>query len=363
MNQRHITLALFALLSLAGCAIPAEGEPRAIVVDSMAESSGDTSQKTAQATAKSIIPRPVPSSAAETPDSQLSTLGGRFFWTDELVYHDWRIQRHADEGHYRLLDGDEKRHASGSFDECLERFESIKQQRKLLPLEGKVVLVLHGLGRTRVSNEDMVEFLRENSKYTVLSMGYASTRAEVAAHARSLARVIEHLGSGVTEINFVAHSLGNIVIRHYLADHTDLHNGRRPDLRIKRIVMVGPPNNGARMAEMFGQNAVFERFVGRSGRAIARQWEDLKKNLAVPQTEFGVIAGGRGNDDGYNPLLPGDDDFVLGIDETKLKGARDFIVIKSMHAVLMSDTDVQTAALRFLEHGYFVSEEKRQPLQ
>src|SRR5688500_1366920 len=122
MNQRFIVVVVLALGGLAGCAISAEGEPRVIVVDSAAASSDNTSQQTAQATVKSVVPRPIPSSAAETPDSQLSTFGGRFFWTDELVYHDWRIQRHADEGHYRLLDGDEKRHASGSFDECLARF-------------------------------------------------------------------------------------------------------------------------------------------------------------------------------------------------------------------------------------------------
>src|SRR5687768_10729010 len=183
MNQRFIVVVVLALGGLAGCAISAEGEPRVIVVDSAAAPSGNTSQQTAQATAKSVVPRPIPSSAAETPDSQLSTLGGRRFWTDELVYHDWRIQRHASEGHYRLIDGEEVRHAWGTHEECRAKLATIQSEQKLAPLEGKVVLVLHGLGRTRISNDDMVEFLRANSKFTVLSVGYASTQADVATHA------------------------------------------------------------------------------------------------------------------------------------------------------------------------------------
>jgi hypothetical protein len=224
------------------------------------------------------------------------------------------------------------------------------------------VLVLHGLGRTRISNEDMVEFLRAKSKYTVLSVGYASTQADVASHAQALARVIENLGERVDEISFVAHSLGNIVIRHYLSDQTDAANGRRPDPRIKRIVMIGAPNNGARMAEIFGQNTAFERVLGKSGRAMAREWNDLQKHLAVPQVEFGIIAGGKQDGNGYNPFLDGDDDFIVKVEETRLPGARDFIVIDGLHAILMSNPDVQKAALRFLQHGCFVSEEGRRPL-
>jgi pimeloyl-ACP methyl ester carboxylesterase len=316
-------------------------------------------------------PKPAETTVSDSADDDDSlnlnlkarTLGGRFYWSDELVYHDWRIQRHADRGHYRLIDPEGKRQAWGTFAECKARLDVIKQEQKLPPLEGRVVLVLHGLVRSRTSGSGMAEFIRENGRLNAMTVGYASTQADVAAHARSLARVIENLGDKVEEINFVAHSLGNLVIRHYLADQTDPKNGRRPDGRIKRIVMVGPPNNGARMAEIFGRNSVFERIVGQSGQAIASGWGDLAKHLAVPQVEFGIIAGGNLDADGYNPLLPGDDDLILSVDETKLPGARDFLVIEGMHAFLMSYESVQEAALRFIEHGHFVTEEKRQPLQ
>jgi pimeloyl-ACP methyl ester carboxylesterase len=358
MKPYRILIAVGVLISAAGCALSAEGQATAVGAGPAAgdgEGSVGGDFRPADASSK-------PTSDKAPLNLKSPTLGGKFYWADELVYHDWRIQRHADEGHYRLIDGDDVRHAWGTFEQCRDRLEAIKRERKLPPLEGAVVLVLHGLGKTRISNEDMVEFLRAKSKYTVLSVGYASTQADVASHARALARVVEHLGERVDEINFVAHSLGNIVIRHYLSDHTDLANGHRTDPRIKRIVMIGAPNNGARMAEVFGQNSAFERVLGKSGRTMAREWNQLQKHLAVPQAEFGIIAGGKQDGNGYNPFLDGDDDFIVKVEETKLPGARDFLVVDGLHAILMSNPDVQKAALRFLEHGYFVSEERRRPL-
>ncbi len=363
MKHRFLLIAMALLMGATGCALSAEGNAVPDSEKSSASSTGDLIPSAAGRQAAVSVADDVKAIDNDAPPNLKSpTLGGRRYWTDELVYHDWRIQRHAEQSHYRLIDGEEVRHAWGTFEECRDALSAIQEKHSLPPLEGKVVLVLHGLGRTRISNNDMVEFLRTNSKFTVLSVGYASTQADVATHARSLARVVEHLGPQVAEINFVAHSLGNIVIRHYLGDTTDAANGRRPDLRIKRIVMVGAPNNGARMAQIFGGNSLFDRMLGQSGRALARQWNDLHKHLATPQTEFGIIAGGERDENGYNPLLPGDDDLVVSVDETKLPGARDFIVVNGLHALLMTNPEVQQATLRFLDHGYFVSEDKRQPL-
>jgi pimeloyl-ACP methyl ester carboxylesterase len=383
MKQRYSLLGVCLLLGyVAGCALSADGRgaARANAPDSdrtAAENSKlvkPAESKEAASSAPSVgkadsAKKEDNKSAVESPHEsggnpnlKAPTFGGKFYWTDELVYFDWRIQRHAENGHYRLIDQEGKRHAWGTFDECRSRLETIKREQNLPPLSGKVVLVLHGLVRSRTSGSNMVEYIGQNSTYTAMTVGYASTQADVASHAKALARVVENLGDKVEEISFVAHSLGNIVIRHYLADQADAANGRRPDPRIKRIVMVGPPNNGARMAEIFGRNSVFERIVGQSGQAIASHWQDLAKHLAVPQVEFGIIAGGRRDEEGYNPLLLGDDDLILSVEETKLKGARDFLVVEGLHAFLMSYEDVHKSALRFLEYGYFVAEDKRQPL-
>jgi len=305
-----------------------------------------------------------PSKLTKSVDANIKTWtgGGKQFWTDELLFHDWRIQRNAITMHCRLLDGKDVRHAWGTFEHCDTRLEEVKREGDLPPMAGKVVIAIHGLGRTRQSLKKLGDYLRQESDYTVLDMSYASTRFELASHARSLAKVIERL-DGVEEINFVAHSLGNLVIRHYLADETDEEEGRIPDARIRRIVMLAPPNNGARIAEKLNNVPFFKLIYGKSAKQIATDWEKLEEKLATPQCEFGIIAGGKLRESGRNPLLDGDDDLVVTVDETRLAGARDFVVAPVMHTFIMNDKAVQEYTLRFLRDGHFVSEEGRKPIE
>ena len=83
----------------------------------------------------------------------MPTMGGKQFWADELFFQQWRIQQNVLTGHYRLLDGKDFRHASGSYEECLAALDEIKQKRKLPPMQGKAVIVLHGLGADRTHME------------------------------------------------------------------------------------------------------------------------------------------------------------------------------------------------------------------
>ena len=48
-----------------------------------------------------------------------------------------------------------------------------------------------------------------------------------------------------------------------------------------------------------------------------------------------VIAGMRGRTFGWNPLVPGDDDGVVGISETRLEGT-DWIAVEGFHTYLMN---------------------------
>jgi pimeloyl-ACP methyl ester carboxylesterase len=246
----------------------------------------------------------------------MPTMGGKQFWADELFFHQWHIQRNALSGRCRLLDEHGLRYASGTFQECRAKLEEIRRQRGLPPMHGKAVIVLHGLFRSQSSMNGLCRYLAEQGGYTVFNVAYPSTRRDIAAHARSLALVIKNL-EGIEEINFVAHSMGNIVVRRYLGDHTSRRSPsgalpstveRRPDPRIKRMVMLGPPNHGSEVALTLAENKVFEPITGRSVRQLGLDWATLEDKLATPQFEFGIIAGGRGDDHGFNPLLPGDDD-------------------------------------------------------
>jgi pimeloyl-ACP methyl ester carboxylesterase len=280
------------------------------------------------------------------------TLGGKQFWADELWFRDWRIQRHAMSGRYRLVDPRNLQRASGTFAECRDMLEHFKSSERLPSLYGKGVIVLHGLIRSRSAGARMASFLSEQGDYTPIRIGYPSTRAEVDQHADCLAKVIENL-HGLQQIDFVAHSLGNIVIRRYFARQWELHPGVGPDPRIGRMVMLGPPNRGARMAELFLQNSLFRVVLGKSATSLGSGWNELSNKLATPDCDFGIIAGGRGDARGFNPLLSGDDDMVVRVEETKLAGAKDFCVLPVLHTFLFDDAQVQQATLNFLRTGNF----------
>jgi pimeloyl-ACP methyl ester carboxylesterase len=314
--------------------------------------------------------RPWLARASDMPDDEPSTghrnavtrtLGGRQFWADELFFHDWHIQRNVFTGHYRLLDGSNHRHGWGTLAECRAKLETIKTERRLLPMQGPGVVVLHGLFRSAAAMSPMSGYLRDEGGYSVFNVNYPTTRGSVADHAQGLAKVIESL-EGIEEINFVAHSLGNLVIRHYLGDHTRPEDGKQPDERIKRIVMLGPPNRGAQVAEYFADNRLFHLVAGASASQLARDWNKLESRLITPACPFGILAGGRGTDGGYNPWLGQDNDMVVSVESTRLAGAADFAVLPVLHTLMMDDPRVQQYTLRFLQHGYFVSEDNRHPI-
>jgi pimeloyl-ACP methyl ester carboxylesterase len=290
-----------------------------------------------------------------------ATLGGKQFWADEWFFHAWRIQRNVLTGHYRLLDDGNRRHASGSFDTCRARLAAIRVERHLPAMEGKAVVVLHGLFRTRSSMAEMCAYLRKEGGYQVFNMGYPSTRGTVADHARSLDSVLHSL-VGMEQIDLVAHSLGNLVIRHYLADATDPAAGRAPDRRLHRMVMLGPPNHGAELAEKLVPLDLSRQVTGRAAQQLARGWSQLEPELAIPTFEFGILAGGTADGNGRNPLLHGNDDLVVTVASTRLVGARDFRLLPVWHTTMMNDPMVQRETLCFLQHGYFESEDRRAPI-
>ena len=109
--------------------------------------------------------------------------------------------------------------------------------------QGKVVIVLHGLFKTRSSMDEVSKYLAEKGGYSVLNISYSSTRADIAANAKSLASIVEHL-EGVEEIDFVVHSLGSLIVRHYLGDQIDAESGRKPDPPDRKLHCdVGAPES------------------------------------------------------------------------------------------------------------------------
>jgi len=283
----------------------------------------------------------------------MPTLGGRVFWGDVLHFRGFRIQQNVITKHFRLLDANDRRFASGTYEECAAKLDEIKQERQLKPLDGKVVILVHGMGRSSKSWPKMSKAL-EGAGYHVVPFDYPSTRCAISDSAEYLAQVIHGL-EGVDEINFVCHSMGGLVVRAYTANHSDD--------RIRRMVMLAVPNLGAEMADIVAKWPLYQWVCGPGGCQLVTDPEGLIASLPTPEFEFAVIAAGKGNDSGYNPLIAGDDDGTVTIASTRLPGATDFLQVNGLlHSFLMFDNRVIDATVRYFGEGKLRAEGDRQPI-
>jgi len=268
---------------------------------------------------------------------KLATLGGTQYWTDVRIEGGWHVQRNCYFGHFRLVDDSNVRQTWGSEEACNAELEKQILSGAVKPYSGKVVILLHGLLRTWKSMKPMADHLNQQG-YQTIFFRYASSRERVGEHAKYLRDVIDKLPPTVTEINFIGHSLGNIVVRHYVSD--------------------------CNQAGDF-ESAAFKLIGGASGAELSLGWDVLSQNLATPEFEFGIIAGGYGDDQARlnNFLLPGTDDFTVSCWETMLPGADDFLVRHLVHSTMMRQTEVLEATTLFLQNGYFISAESKRPIE
>lgn len=281
------------------------------------------------------------------------TLGGVQFWGDMQYFHGWHIQRNVYTGHYRLLDEHDVRHAWGTLEHCRERLAEIRDKEQLPAMSGEVVIVLHGIGRSNKSMVRLAAHLRAKG-FFVVNMNYPSTRVSLEDSAGYVRQVVESL-EGIDSISVVAFSMGGLVARAWLGE-----NGGDP--RLKRIVFIGSPHLGADLASLFEENWAYKQLLGPAGQQLFIPAEGAALPLPVPEVEFGVIAGERGNDTGYNPLIPGDDDGMVSVDSTRLPGAADFACVRTIHTLLNKAPDTLEFTVRFLKEGRFRAEGERQPI-
>ncbi len=288
----------------------------------------------------------------EFPILRPPTLGGAGHWSDYVLHGDWRIQKHANSNDYRLLDGLNRKVTVGSVHDCFLSLDEHRASGEAPPMPRHVVVVMHGLAGSRALMSGLERYLEREGGYTVLNFGYASTKGTIQEHTLALESVLRNL-RGVEEISLVAHSMSNIMFRHLLF-RAQYQSVPLP-VSIRRMVMISPPNHGSALADSLGQRAYVQFLLGASVDQFARsqQWYRLEQQLAVPGCEFGIIAGGRGNDKGYLSAIPGDDDGIVEINSHYLPGASDFIQTGGLHQVMPLYPDTRRATLSFLKCGHF----------
>ena len=211
------------------------------------------------------------------------------------------------------------------------------------------VILLHGLGRTPLSMLPL-KFALDRAGYRTVNQGYPSLVQSIEDLADT--HVAEALAKCApapdAPVHFVAHSLGGILVRHYLQDR-EVPDG-------SRMVMLGPPNHGSELVDEFADDAWFA-VMGPAALQLGTGAGNLPASLGPVNLEIGIIAGTRTSLDALllqSAPLPEPNDGKVSLGSARLDGMRDFLAVDESHTFILTDGDVMEQVVAFLANGRFL---------
>lgn len=209
------------------------------------------------------------------------------------------------------------------------------------------VVLLHGLARTAGSMEHMADAL-EADGFLTTNVDYPSRDYPIEV----LAPLAVNTGlmgcrsqDDVERIHFVTHSLGGILVRYYLSDKTIPELGR--------VVMLGPPNQGSVAVDKLSDIPGYEWLNGPVGQQVGKGEKSIPLSLGPANFEVGIIAGNRTIDPIVSSVLPNPDDGRVSVEDTKLEGMKDHVVVDHSHAFMMRMRRTIELTIAFLRNGSF----------
>ena len=221
------------------------------------------------------------------------------------------------------------------------------------------VVLIHGLNRSDLSFVVMQKILQRHG-YEVVVQSYPSTEADLFVLAeQTLPRAFDACEADTVHI--VAHSMGAILVRIWLAqdrldvpvDQAGLTGPAAQDRRVRlgRVVMLAPPNQGSEVVDVFGDMRFFSWLNGPASQQLGT--DGVAPVLPQARYPLGVIAGSRSVNSLFSALIPGRDDGAVSVAATALKGMTDHITLPVIHSFLMNNPLVLYQVLWFLRQGAF----------
>jgi len=209
----------------------------------------------------------------------------------------------------------------------------------------KTVVLIHGLARSSQSMTKLENALRQQG-YQVCNINYPSTKHPiehlVASH---VLPQIANCAHAATELNFISHSMGGIIVR-YIAKHKLVKN-------IARVVMLSPPNHGSEIVDRLGKLWLFDFINGPAGQQLTTAKQSLPNTLGAADFELGIITGRYSINPILSLLINGEDDGKVSVQSAKLEGMGDFLVLPQNHTFIMRDQTAIAQSLHFLAYGQF----------
>lgn len=202
------------------------------------------------------------------------------------------------------------------------------------------VVLVHGLWMHGVAME-LARRRVARCGYRALSYTYPTMRLTLTENAERLIRYLR--GLNAPRLHLVGHSLGGLIVLRALDDAAALPPGR--------VVLVGTPCLGSHAARRL-QRLPGGRTV--LGRSLIESLESPRP-VRAPGRETGVIAGSVpiGLGQIIDPGLPRPNDGAVSVEETRLPGMRDHVVLRVSHSGMLVSRAVARQICAFLRDGAF----------
>ena len=173
---------------------------------------------------------------------------------------------------------------------------------------------------------------------------YPSMSSSLSENALMLARFTA--GLTASRIHFIGHSLGGLLILQMLDEF--------PQPRLGRVILAGSPYSACSVGRKLSRRGPGRYILGRS-MLQWMEWLDEAAATRNPPYELGVIAGCRSLGAGrLITRLPGPNDGVVTVEETRVPNARDEIVLNVGHSEMLLSAELVRQACAFLRHGHFL---------
>lgn len=212
------------------------------------------------------------------------------------------------------------------------------------------VVLLHGIGHSRHNMYAVARVLRREG-YSVTAITYPSLRHSIAALAGFLEQRLDDLEiwKQPGRFHFVTHSMGGLLLRHYL----DTRRDRIPAGRLGRVVMLGPPHGGSEIADFLRNFPPYKWFYGPAGQELTTAARAQDKS--EPYYDLGIVAGTLGWLYVFaNRLIPAPHDGRVAVARTTLPGMKDHIPLPATHSLMAWQPAVLRQIVHFLKEGVFL---------
>lgn len=185
----------------------------------------------------------------------------------------------------------------------------------------------------------------ERENYRVINQSYPSTKKNMNSLAEEWFGYMVNrcLEQKPRHIDVVTHSLGGIILQHYLKTHNIK--------KLRKIVMLAPPNHGSPLIDGLQKLWFPKAFLGPSGSTLTTRMNEIK--LLPGDYKIGIIAGNYTFNPMGNLIFKGPNDGKVAVESTRIKAMDDFIILPAHHAFMPSNAQVIKQTLYFIKHGHF----------